>query len=120
MLLLKDHNTSEKIKKEFAAEQDSNLKLRGNILKRTYNPNKIESRIEDARYMINRYYRKNGILSMDIGSSKFISKNVLLSELDKMIANDLRPVDTAPYEYYDNKTVEAVKKIIDGMHVLEV
>jgi len=120
MLNLKEYHTSEEIKRKFAAEQDRNLSTRVAVLKRNYNPNKIESKIEDARYMINHYYRKNNILAIDAGSSKFVSKNVLLLELDKMVSNDLKPSPDEPYKYYDNKTVDAVKKIIEKLYVLEV
>ena len=41
MLLLKDHNTAEEMKKKFYAEQDKNLATRRSIIKRTYNPNSI-------------------------------------------------------------------------------
>ena len=120
MMLLKDNQTCEEVKRKFAIEQDNHLYNRRLVLKRTYNPDKIESRIEDARYLINRYYRKNGILAIDVNSSKFISKNVLVNELDKMISHDLKPADEDSYEYYDIKTVNAIKKIIEGLHVLEV
>ena len=120
MLLLKDHQTCEEVKKKFAIEQDNHLCNRRLVLKRTYNPDKIESRIEDARYLINRYYRKNEILAIDVNSSKFISKNVLVNELNKMLSHDLKPMDGDPYEYYDPKTINAIKKIIEGLHVLEV
>jgi hypothetical protein len=125
-MLLKDNQTCEEVKRKFAIEQDNHLYNRRLVLKRTYNPDKIESRIEDARYLINRYYRKNEILAIDVNSSKFISKNVLVNELNKMISRDLKPVDEGfmrmndSYEYYDIKTINAIKKIIEELHVLEV
>ena len=86
----------------------------------SYSNDTVEGKIENARYMINHYYRDNNILAIDAGSSKFVSKNVLLLELDKMISNDLNPAPDEPYKYYDNKTVDAVKKIIEKLYVLEV
>lgn len=114
MFLLKDYDTAEEVKKKFRIEQDKNLNAHRTKLKNHYNPNKVESRIEDARYLVNRYYRDNGILAIDVGTSKFVSKNMLLGEINKLKYTD----DNTGY--YDRKTIEAVKKIIGGLYTLEV
>lgn len=88
----------------------------------SYSNDTVECKIENARYMINHYYRDNNILAIDKSSSKFLPTNVLNNEIEKMIMKTTKDDDDST-TYYDKKTLESVKKLIeklDKLYTLEV
>lgn len=109
-------SASEIARRRLIEEQNTLLRNKAN-----YNIDTVEGKIENARYMINRYYRDNNILAIDKSTSKFLPKNVLSNEIEKMMKADRDNDDSDTY--YDKKTLESVKKLIeklDKLYTLEV
>ncbi len=110
-------SASEIARRKLIEEQNTLLSNKTN-----YSNDTVEGKIENARYMINRYYRDNNILAIDKSSSKFLPKNVLTNEIEKMMNATTRDDDDST-TYYDKKTLESVKKLIeklDKLYTLEV